>query len=178
MSTRFWKIWVCGLLARAPILCGVTAHSSRANLGREYGFTTFLVYRSESNSPLRAEGRVFFEQAFYAIWSARVEDDSYNALVLNSGLSWRQAALLRALGAYLKQIRFDYSQGFIAETLSSHPKISSDLVELFTALFQPNNGINVWQRKFGLESSKQSMACLIFLRTVCCALISVLSMRC
>ena len=109
-----------------------------SELGPRIWLHDFLVYRSESNSPLSAEGREFFEQAFYAIWSARVEDDSYNALVLNSGLSWRQAALLRALGAYLKQIRFDYSQGFIAETLSSHPKISSDLIELFTALFQPN----------------------------------------
>jgi glutamate dehydrogenase len=109
-----------------------------SELGPRIWLHDFLVYRSESSSPLSEEGREFFEQAFYAIWSARVEDDSYNALVLNSGLTWREAAFMRALGAYLKQIRFDYSQGFIAETLSCHAQITSDLMTLFTELFEPS----------------------------------------
>ncbi len=107
-------------------------------LGPRIWLHDFLVYRSNASSPLNDKGRECFEQAFYAIWSARVEDDAFNALVLSSGLTWREAALMRALGAYLKQIRFDYSQGYIAKTLSSHAQITSDLMTLFTELFEPN----------------------------------------
>ncbi len=97
----------------------------------------FLVYRRESNGKLDEEAKRYFEQAFYSVWEGRADDDEYNALVLNAGLSWRQAALLRALGAYLKQIRFGYSQLFLANTLGKHAEITSQLVNLFTALFSP-----------------------------------------
>ncbi len=102
----------------------------------------FLVYRREPSSPLSEAGRSLFEQAFYAVWEGRADDDAYNSLVLSARLDWRQAALLRALGAYLKQIRFGYSQLFLAETLSKHAAVTSDLLTLFTLTFTPGSEPN------------------------------------
>ncbi len=98
----------------------------------------FLVYRSVADGKLDDEGKRRFEEAFYAIWGGKADDDAYNALVLRANLGWRQAALLRALGAYLKQIRFGYSQLFLAETLSKHAAVTAKLVAFFEGQFSPD----------------------------------------
>ncbi|MGP2435522.1 hypothetical protein ACTUQ0_15045, partial [Listeria monocytogenes] len=36
-----------------------------------------------------------FEDAFRAIWSGQTESDGFNRLVLELGVSWREAALVR-----------------------------------------------------------------------------------
>ncbi|MEX2131311.1 MAG: NAD-glutamate dehydrogenase [Pseudohongiellaceae bacterium] len=81
--------------------------------------------------------REHFEEAFEAVWQGRTEDDTYNALVLGSQLPWREVALLRAYGAYMKQIQAGYSQHFIAETLRANGKITTKLVRYFKTQFDP-----------------------------------------
>ena len=50
--------------------------------------------------------------------------------MIGANLSWREVAMLRAYGRYLKQIRFGLSQLYIATTLASHPEITRELVAL------------------------------------------------
>ncbi len=38
-----------------------------------------------------------FEDAFTAAWEGRAENDGFNRLILKLGISWRDAALIRAL---------------------------------------------------------------------------------
>ncbi|NKB31830.1 MAG: NAD-glutamate dehydrogenase [Pseudomonadales bacterium] len=78
-----------------------------------------------------------FEEAFNAIWLQKIDDDSFNALVVTAGINWRDSALLRAYAAYLKQIQFGYTPQFIAETLSEHKHIAKQLVQYFYGLFDP-----------------------------------------
>jgi glutamate dehydrogenase len=78
------------------------------------------------------------EAAIMALFHDRLESDRINALVLEAGLAWREAALLRTFSRYAQQIRAPYGQDYIAETLNKHPKIAAALVGLFHARFDPN----------------------------------------
>jgi len=76
-----------------------------------------------------------FEDAFVRICDGRSEDDGFNGLVLGAGLDWRQVAVLRSYARYMKQIRFGFSQEFIASTLGRHPQIATAIVGLFEKRF-------------------------------------------
>ena len=71
------------------------------------------------------------------LWRGDAEQDGFNALVLGAGLNWRQVTVLRAYAKYLRQTGTPFSQGYIEQTLSEHPVIAQQLVELFEARFDP-----------------------------------------
>lgn len=74
---------------------------------------------------------VEFNEAFVRTWEGALEDDSYNRLVLTAGLTWRQISVLRAYAQYMKQIRYDFSQTFISNTLDQYRSIAADLIRYF-----------------------------------------------
>lgn len=76
-------------------------------------------------------------RAFLAIWQGRAENDGYNALVLHAGFSWREAALLRALGRYLRQAGITFSNAYVAATLVKHSDIARLLLDFFQVRFAP-----------------------------------------
>lgn len=78
-----------------------------------------------------------FIDTFRAVWAGRAETDRFNELVMRAGLHWREAMLLRAYSLYLRQIGFSYSQHHVQSVLCGHEQIVTDLVELFTARFDP-----------------------------------------
>ncbi|KMO37725.1 NAD-glutamate dehydrogenase [Methylobacterium variabile] len=82
-----------------------------------------------------AEGLV--EAALLALARDLAESDAYNRLVLEAGLGWRDVALVRALGRYLRQLRIRYGQDYLAATLARHPNLARRLVALFYARFDP-----------------------------------------
>src|SRR5262249_38723595 len=43
------------------------------------------------------------EDALTALWQGKIEDDGFNALVLDAHLTWRQIVVLRAYAKYLRQ---------------------------------------------------------------------------
>lgn len=83
------------------------------------------------------EVKEIFQQAFAAIWQQKADNDEFNRLVLNAGLNWREVVMLRAYARYNQQIRFGFSQQYIAETLSRHAHVTRLLVALFRARFDP-----------------------------------------
>ncbi|MEX3011851.1 NAD-glutamate dehydrogenase [Hoeflea sp. TYP-13] len=78
------------------------------------------------------------DEAFLATWYGRIDNDGFNRLVINSGLTAREVTVLRAYARYLRQAGITYSQGYIAETLNRYPEISSDIFNLFRARFDPS----------------------------------------
>ena len=78
-----------------------------------------------------------FTAAFAAVWSGTAENDGFNALVLRSGLGWRQASILRAYVKYLRQGGVAFSQDYIEQVLSANTRIVRLLVRLFEAAFDP-----------------------------------------
>jgi glutamate dehydrogenase len=79
------------------------------------------------------------EEAFLAVWTGMAENDGFNGLVLREGLAWRDVALLRALGRYIRQSAASYSSDYMAQTLVKYSPIARQLVTLFYALFDPGS---------------------------------------
>ncbi|MHA7900862.1 MAG: NAD-glutamate dehydrogenase [Henriciella sp.] len=102
-------------------------------------------YWIHSLSMRQADGRAIdlelvaqaFEDAFVAVWRGQAENDGFNALVFNAGLSWREAALSRALCAYRHQSGLDPARSTQIEALNAHPDLTRALISLFKARFEP-----------------------------------------
>ncbi|HEX2085817.1 MAG TPA: NAD-glutamate dehydrogenase [Solirubrobacteraceae bacterium] len=86
------------------------------------------------------EVRDEFQDAFKRVWRGEVEDDAFNALVLEARLTWRQVVVLRAISHYLRQAGTTFSNRYMEQTLRGQPEISRMLVELFEARFDPRRG--------------------------------------
>jgi glutamate dehydrogenase len=78
------------------------------------------------------------EAALLAIFRGVTESDGFNKLVLEADLGWREAALMRAFGRYLRQIVIPYGQEYLANVLARHPAIAGKMVALFYARFDPH----------------------------------------
>src|SRR4029450_3583962 len=70
------------------------------------------------------------------------ESDGFNALVLQAGLSWREASILRAYAKYLRQAGSTFSQNYLVECLSAHVTIARLLVDLFETRFDPDRFVD------------------------------------
>jgi glutamate dehydrogenase len=81
--------------------------------------------------------RESFEHAFIRVWSGDAESDGYNRLVLRARLSWRDTAMLRAIGRYLRQAGTTFSDRYVEQALAAHPRVAGLLVDLFHARFDP-----------------------------------------
>ena len=81
-----------------------------------------------------------FEAAFSAVWTGRTESDGFNRLVLELGVDWREAALVRTLARYRQQTGLDPSQAVQEEALRDYPAVARALLALFTAKFDPASG--------------------------------------
>lgn len=88
-----------------------------------------------------------FVEAFKRIWAGDAECDPFNKLILGTTLVWREIALLRTYAHYMKQIALNYSENYVAETLSRHLDITNDLVSLFKTRFDPKFTTNAAQRE-------------------------------
>ncbi|GAB2179730.1 NAD-glutamate dehydrogenase [Dongia sp. agr-C8] len=78
-----------------------------------------------------AELRDRFQDAYARIWTAELEDDGFNRLVLTAGLAWRDVALIRAYCKYLRQAAIAFSQAYMEATLCGNPKITQAIARLF-----------------------------------------------
>jgi len=78
------------------------------------------------------------ENGFLRVWYGEAVNDAYNGLILRAGLTWREAAVFRAYGSYLRQIGAPFGQGYMATTLQRHAAIAQELIALFHRLFDPD----------------------------------------
>ncbi|MDR3507169.1 MAG: NAD-glutamate dehydrogenase [Caulobacteraceae bacterium] len=91
----------------------------------------------------RGESLVFedirgaFETAFVAVWTGRTENDGFNRLVIELGVSWREAALIRALARYRQQSGLDPSHLVQEAALSQNPGVTRLILDLFRTQFDP-----------------------------------------
>jgi len=78
------------------------------------------------------------EGALAALWNGEIDDDDFNALVLDARLTWRQVVVLRAYARYLRQAGTTFSQTYIAAVLRHNPVIARQLIRLFESRFDPD----------------------------------------
>jgi glutamate dehydrogenase len=86
---------------------------------------------------IRAEFNHRLEASIMAVVGDRAESDGYNALILRTALGWREVSAIRALSRYLRQIRAPFSQDYMWETLRKNTAITTSIVALFQARFDP-----------------------------------------
>ncbi len=79
-----------------------------------------------------------FREAFLRVWRGDADNDRFNQLVMEAGLTWREVALLRAYSQYLKQVKIPYGQDYIIESLARNATIAGLVVQLFTLRFAPD----------------------------------------
>jgi glutamate dehydrogenase len=77
------------------------------------------------------------EAAILALFRGLAESDGFNRLVLEASMGWRDVAMVRAFGRYLRQIGLAFGQDYLARTLAGHAGIARNLVRLFYARFDP-----------------------------------------
>ncbi|WP_027579850.1 NAD-glutamate dehydrogenase [Bradyrhizobium sp. Ai1a-2] len=77
------------------------------------------------------------EASIMAVVADRAESDGYNALILRTGLGWREVSAIRALSRYLHQIRAPFTQDYMWESLRKNTAITTSIVALFQARFDP-----------------------------------------
>ena len=106
--------------------------------GEQFWMHDFTLIYQGSEPVVLEEVQDVFQNAFANIWSGRAENDEFNQLVIGANLNWREVAMLRAYARYSQQIRFGFSQPYIAGALSSHIQVTRLLVALFRARFQPS----------------------------------------
>jgi glutamate dehydrogenase len=76
-------------------------------------------------------------EAFMAGWEGKKEAGVFDRLVV-SGLRWQHVTIIRALGKYLRQAGYTYSDAYLGEVYSDNPEISKMLVDYFAAKFDPD----------------------------------------
>ncbi|HNI70275.1 MAG TPA: NAD-glutamate dehydrogenase, partial [Marmoricola sp.] len=81
-----------------------------------------------------------FQDTISAVWDGLNEVDGFNALVLSAGLTWRQAAMLRAYAKYMRQGGTPFAQDYIEGALIGNVEITRLLVSLFETRFDPASG--------------------------------------
>jgi glutamate dehydrogenase len=94
--------------------------------------------RARDGKPIDAKAvEDSFEEAFAAIWNGEAENDGFNRLILKLGVSWREAALIRALARYRQQTGLDPTQAVQEQALADYPEIVRQILALFRVRFSP-----------------------------------------
>ncbi len=78
------------------------------------------------------------EDGFRAVLRGVADNDLFNRLIIAAGANWREAALLRTYGSYLRQLNAPFGLRYLAETLTRHAGVARDMIELFHIRFDPD----------------------------------------
>ncbi|MBT48068.1 MAG: glutamate dehydrogenase [Citromicrobium sp.] len=77
------------------------------------------------------------EDAIAAVLNGYAEDDSFNRLVLDTGLGAREAEWLRAIYRYLRQTGMGFTIYTVVDALANAPQVTRALIDLFVARHDP-----------------------------------------
>src|SRR5215471_19204913 len=91
----------------------------------------FRVQPPQNAAARAADVRQRVQDALGAIWEGHAETDPFNGLVVSCGLTWQEAALLRAYYGYLRQGGFPLGRAYVASVLMDHPGVVQILMGLF-----------------------------------------------
>ena len=103
----------------------------------DFGLRRSRVAAARPRCPRRARSRACSRTRWPRCGAAQIEDDGFNALVLDAHLSWRQIMVLRAYAKYLRQAGTRFSQDYIERVLRSNTTVTRLLVRLFESRFDP-----------------------------------------
>src|SRR5260370_18391785 len=85
------------------------------------------------------------KSAFTAVWTGRMDSDSFNHLTLAAGIPWRLVIVMRAYCRYLLQTGLPFSQAYIAQVLGNNAAIAKGWARSFVARFNPERSATTRQ---------------------------------
>jgi glutamate dehydrogenase len=86
------------------------------------------------------------EGCFLAVVRGDADNDGFNRLVVSAGADWREAAVIRAYGAYLRQLGSPFGLRYLADTLNRHAGLTRDLIGVFHLRFDPDLDLPLAER--------------------------------
>jgi glutamate dehydrogenase len=109
--------------------------------GKPLGATveSFLIESPDGGALEQLPGFSMLADAIGAVRSDKAENDPLSALVLTAGLSWREAALVRAYLSAAFQMRLAPARPALRRVFLAHPDLARILVDLFFARLDPTN---------------------------------------
>ena len=97
------------------------------------------------------------EDALLAMADRRAEDDGFNRLIVEIGVTWREAAFLRTCARYRQQTGLDPSQAIQEEALAAYPDIARGLLELARVKFDPEFASDRKQRSDAVAEAAERL---------------------
>ncbi|KQW86415.1 NAD-glutamate dehydrogenase [Brevundimonas sp. Root1279] len=136
-------------------------HAVRPSDSEEIHVHEFLLEDPRGGDLHFDDVRAPFEQAFVAVWTGRTESDGFNRLVLELGVDWREAALIRTLARYRQQTGLDPSQAVQEEALRDYPAVARAILSLFSAKFDPAGGGDAASREPAVAEQTDKFTALL-----------------
>jgi glutamate dehydrogenase len=97
------------------------------------------------------------EPALDLIFARKLDTDRFNVLIVEAGLTGREADILRAYARYLRQIGVPYGQVYIADALARYPSAARGLVRAFDVRFNPELPQKAGSREHIAEAVKGTL---------------------
>ena len=79
-----------------------------------------------------------FKNCFTAVWFNKINNDGFNKLIINTGITWAEAKVFRAYYNYLWQICSSFSYNYVVHVLNNNYEITKLLLKVFYIKFEPN----------------------------------------
>jgi glutamate dehydrogenase len=117
------------------VLTEMPTELDEGRLGTIHDFRLALAPGVEAENLVARAGAI--EQAVAAVLNGEAENDSFNRLVPEVGLTAREANWLRAFYRYLRQAGVGFTIYTVVDALARAPEIARALVSLFTASHDP-----------------------------------------
>lgn len=114
-----------------------------AGTGKSVWIHDFLLERPSKNSADIVEDiKEKFEECFARVWYNQIDSDSLNKLVIRAQMDWQEIVILRTYVRYLKQLNYPFGRLYVERAVTSNPKISCLIVQLFKTMHNPDKPLD------------------------------------
>ena len=121
-------------------------HPSIAGVARTVALHDMRLETADGQPIILDDLDVRMEDCYLAVAAGDADNDPFNRLIVSTGATWREAAMIRALAAYMRQIRSPFGLRYIADVMNRHAGSSRDMIELFHVRFDPARPLSMESR--------------------------------
>ena len=152
------------LSKRVPVIenCGFTVINERSfRITPPDGVVSWLhdmtIERASGGEIDLTTQEAALEETLHGVFGGTLDADRFNLLVLEAGLSPREADILRTYARYLRQIGVPYAQVYIADALARYPAAAKALSRLFSLRFDPDLNTTQVTREAQVEATRSAL---------------------